>query len=108
MGIFSEIKTLLALRDFFENIKGANTMNTTPVKPGWQTTEFWGKVAVQVFMLFGAAKGFLSPDKAALIAAVLESVYGIARSVVKYKGGTLPDVPGDTTVSTVTNVTPAK
>lgn len=66
-------------------------MNTA--KPGWQTTEFWGKVAIQVFTVVGAVKGFIAPEKAALISSVLEGIYGIARSVVKFKGGSLPEIP---------------
>lgn len=65
-------------------------MNT---KPGWKTTEFWGKIAIQSLSIAGMTQGFLSPDKATLIIGVLEGIYSIGRAIVKYKGGTLPDIP---------------
>jgi hypothetical protein len=68
-------------------------MDTTSTKPGWKTTEFWGKIAIQIFTLWSAGKGFVAPEKAVLITSLLEGVYTLARSIVKYKGGTLPDVP---------------
>lgn len=63
------------------------------MKPGWKTTEFWGKIALQIFALWGGVKGFVSPDKAVAISAILESLYGIGRNVVKLNGGDLPDIP---------------
>lgn len=92
MKLWDKIKILLKLNSAVDEIETeAKKMNGT--KPGWQTTEFWGKVAVQVFTVYGAAKGFLSADKAALISSVIEGVYNLARAIVKYKGGTLPDAP---------------
>jgi len=66
-------------------------MDTT--KSGYKTTEFWGKIAVQVFTLWSAMQGFIAPEKAALITTVLEGVYTIARGIVKSKGGSLPEIP---------------
>jgi len=93
MGLFAEIKAALTVKDAINQIKEAYTMNSTPVKPGWQTTEFWGKVAVQVFGILGAVKGFLPPTTATLIIGILEGIYTIGRSFVKAKGSDLPDVP---------------
>jgi len=63
------------------------------VKPGWKTTEFWGKVAMQLFTIWGMAKGLVTPDKAVFVTTLLEGVYALARAIVKFKGGSLPDVP---------------
>ena len=75
-------------------------MNTTNVTPGWKTTEFWGKVAVQLFTVYGMMSGLLPADKAAMILGVMEALYGLARSIVKIKGGTLPDIPMSATSTT--------
>lgn len=53
------------------------------VKPGWKTTEFWGKVAIQVMTIFAAIKGFLPPQYAAIGTISLEALYTIGRAVVK-------------------------
>lgn len=92
MNIFDAAKAYFAAKRALTNIEEAYKMDTTTVKPGWKTTEFWGKVAVQVFGVVGAIKGFLPVNLATLIVAGLEGVYSIARAVVKFKGGDLPDV----------------
>lgn len=35
----------------------------------------------------------MNQDKAAMITAILEGIYNIARSAVKYNGGSLPEIP---------------
>ena len=93
MGLIADVKALLAIKNGINNIKEAYKMNSTNVKPGWQTTEFWGKLAVQVFSIFSAVKGFIPMPTGAIIAGVLEGIYTIGRSFVKAKGGDLPPVP---------------
>lgn len=56
------------------------------MKPGMQTTEFWGKVLVQLALIanqmFGL--GLVISDEAALtIVAGLEAAYGVGRSIAK-------------------------
>ena len=86
MGLIGKIKLLWKAVGFFKEIAKGGSM-----KAGIKTTEFWGKIFVQVIALAGALKGVLDPELATLIVAVLEGLYGIFRSVVKYKGGNLPD-----------------
>ena len=106
MNLFQKIKILVKVNDAIKNIEETYKMDTTTVKPGWKTTEFWGKVALQVFAIYGTVSGFLPPDKAMAGMAILEGVYMIARVIVKAKGGSLPDIPGTTATATAT-VTPA-
>src|SRR5882724_1638654 len=82
MNIFNEIKALFALKSASENIyKEAVIMNGT--KPGWKTTEFWGKVGVQVMTLWGAVSGFVPPKWAIVISTGLEATYAICRTTAK-------------------------
>ena len=72
-----------------------------PVKPGWKTTEFWGKVLVQALTLFGAIHGMLDPKTAIVVGGILEGIYNIMRPLQK-----CPDI---TTISTtVVNPSTAK
>ena len=56
-------------------------------KSGVKTSEFWGKCLLQLGMIFGAFKGFLSPSTAAISTAALEGAYGVSRAYVKAKRG---------------------
>ncbi len=70
------------------------------VKPGKETTEFWGKIAVQAILLAISA-GWIKPEMvetagpwiqmvAVLAAAVLEGVYGVSRGIAKAGSGPPP------------------
>ena len=94
MGLIAGIKALLAINKIVSEIKGDYKMNTTPLKPGWQTTEFWSKVVVDLFTLWAAVKGLLPAQTALIISASLNGVYALARNIAKAKNQntTLPDV----------------
>ena len=52
--------------------------------PGIQTSEFWGKVGVQVLVaLAGMFHKDVSPEKALIIVGSLEAIYAAGRSLVK-------------------------
>lgn len=53
------------------------------IKSGWKTSEFWGKVAAQAAVIWAAIGGFVPPKYAAIIVVAGESVYTIARTVLK-------------------------
>ena len=53
------------------------------IKSGWKTTEFWGKIATQATVLWGAVSGFVPPKYAAIVVVVAEGIYTIARTVLK-------------------------
>jgi uncharacterized protein (DUF697 family) len=54
------------------------------LKPGYQTSEFIGKVAVQALVLgVGLFHKSMTPEQAAVIVAGLEAVYVAGRSIVK-------------------------
>ena len=64
------------------------------VKPGWKTSEFWGKIIVQVLSVVAALSGVIPEEYALIAVAVLEGVYNIIRGIVKAKGGAeLPSLP---------------
>ena len=52
--------------------------------PGIQTSEFWGKVGVQVLVaLAGMFHKDVSPEKALIIVGSLEAIYAAGRSLIK-------------------------
>jgi hypothetical protein len=55
------------------------------MKPGYKTTEFWGKVVLQLITIIGALKGTIDPDTATTATSILEGIYAIGRSVSKNK-----------------------
>ena len=83
MNIFQKISTLWKVTTMGEEIVKEAKMPTASGKPGWKTTEFWGKVGVQVMALWGAVQGFLPPKTAVVIGVGLEAVYTICRTVAK-------------------------
>lgn len=54
-------------------------------KPGWKSTEFWGKALVQGIVLWNSFKedSQINPELGLTIIAFIEGVYGASRSVVK-------------------------
>ena len=79
MGIIAKIKALFAVRKV---IKEATKMEGT--KPGWQTTEFWGKTILQIIVFYNAVSSKDIPvETATVIIAGLEAIYISGRSVVK-------------------------
>ena len=58
------------------------------VKPGYKTTEFWGKLVLQAIVVLNmfAPEGSgreISPETGAAIVAGLEGLYGVIRAWVK-------------------------
>lgn len=61
-----------------------------PVKPGLQTTELWGKLAIQVLLIANAMfhLGLQIDDQLTVqLVAGLEAAYTIGRAVTKAKAG---------------------
>ena len=89
-----EIRLMLKAWRLYKNAKEAYKMTKTEdgVKSGKKTSEFWGKVVVQLIAFVGGLSGIIDPELAILIVGLLEGLYAIARAIVKYKGGTLPDL----------------
>ena len=59
-------------------------MDETTLKPGWKTTEFWGKTIIQLVVVFNALSSKDIPvETATAIVAALEGIYIGGRSVVK-------------------------
>ena len=85
MNLFDEIKALFAIKRAVDNVR-----EEQKVKPGWKTTEFWMTIATNVVTVAGALKGLIPDDKAALIVAIANAVYGVARALTKATADT-PD-----------------
>lgn len=66
-----------------EEIKEAEKMDPVTAKPGWKTTEFWLNLAGQAIILWGAVKGFVPPQYAAIITIGGTAIYTIARTISK-------------------------
>jgi hypothetical protein len=93
MKLLKNIKVFWSLLGIFKSIKEGIFMENGDAKAGIKTTEFWGKIVAQVISLVGALKGWISPDLAILIVAIMEAFYAIARSIAKYRGKNLPQLP---------------
>ena len=52
-------------------------------KPGVQTTEFWLTLLSNAAAVVGALKGVIPPETAAIIMAVINSVYSTLRTLAK-------------------------
>lgn len=105
MGIIDKIKLVFKLNSFINaEIKEAK-MPTASGKPGWKTTEFWLSLGGQLATLFGAVKGFIPPQYAAIIIAVGTAVYTIAATVRKAVADVQAAKATQTTVTTTEPVT---
>jgi hypothetical protein len=107
MNYFSILKLLWQARKPIEEITTeVKSMNTTVSGvPGWRTSEFWLSLAGQAAVLFGAVKGFIPPQYAAIITVVGTAVYTIARTVSKAVSDVQAAKATSTTVSTTAPVT---
>lgn len=66
-------------------------MTAMETKPGMQTTEFWGKVVMQLLLIGNSlfnAHATLTSEQAMAIAAGMEALYGVSRSFAKGMAGT--------------------
>jgi hypothetical protein len=81
MTLIQKLKAFFALRRI---AKEATKMDETTLKPGWKTTEFWGKTIIQLIVVFNALSAKDIPlETATAIVASLEGIYIAGRSVVK-------------------------
>ena len=79
MKIIEKIKALFTLNKI---AKEATKMNNS--KPGYLTTEFWGKTLIQLVILYNAFSSKDIPiETATIIIASLEAFYISGRSLVK-------------------------
>ena len=65
---------------------GVNVSTTTPsspVEPGYSTSEFWATVYADLAALFPAITGHLSWQAASAIIGGVSAIYGLARSFRK-------------------------
>ncbi len=83
MTLFEKIKALWTVRSVGSEIIKEAQMPTVSGKPGWQTTEFWLNVAAQLGVLWGAVKGFVPPQYAAMVTIGGVAIYTIARTAAK-------------------------
>lgn len=105
MNIFQKVVLLFKVKSVGETIIKEARMPTLSGKPGWKTTEFWGKLGVQVMTLWGAVSGFVPPKYAVVISASLEAIYQITRTVSKGVADIKTAQAGSTVVTTTAPVT---
>lgn len=87
MSIFQKIKLAWQARKLVNDAtKEVKTMDG--VKPGWQTTEFWGKTVVQGIVLYNSFfHKNLDPQLAVQIVSTIEAIYHGLRALVKAAQG---------------------
>jgi len=61
-----------------------STPPNKPVKPGYQTTEFWVTLAIVIGSLTATLAGNLPDKYAAIATAVSAAAYAIARGIAKH------------------------
>ncbi len=89
MLIIDKIKALFKIKSIVKDAKREVTTmegTTTVVKPGWKTTEFWGKTAVQVILLlnvFVVKDNPIKPEIGLALVAGVEGVYDAVRALIK-------------------------
>lgn len=105
MNIFQEIKTLFTVRSVVEEIIKEMKMPTVSAKPGWKTSEFWFNLAGQAAVLFGAIKGFIPAQWAAIITVAGTAIYTVARTIAKAVADIQIAKASTATVSTTAPVT---
>lgn len=103
MGIIDKIKLLFKLNSIIETeIKEIKLMD---IKSGWKTSEFWSKVAAQAATIWAAVGGFVPAKYAIVVVAVAESIYTIARTVLKMNESIQAAKMAQTTVTTTEPLT---
>ena len=53
------------------------------MRPGYKTTEFWLTILSNLSTIIGALTGVIPPEKAAIIIAAINAIYGFLRTVTK-------------------------
>lgn len=83
MNLIQKLKALWAAKKLVsEAQKEIKTMDG--VKPGWQTTEFWGKTIVQLVVVYNMITGAkIDPALGTQIVATIEAVYHALRAAIK-------------------------
>ena len=77
MNIFQKIKALFVIKKAVENIEGEYKMN----KPFYLSTRFWGTVATNLGTIITACNGWIAPQTATIILAVVNMVYTICKTL---------------------------
>ena len=84
MGLFKNIKALFTVKKLKNLIQKEMEMDNQGIKSGWKTTEFWGKVSLQLVILYNTLTGHDIPqDIAVALLVSLEGLYVAGRSAVK-------------------------
>ena len=95
--MFKFIKYLPLLIKFIPKLsKIADTFkgDDMSIKDGIKTTEWWGKVIVQVIAIVGMFQNIIPAEHALALVAVLEGIYNIMRTLVKvFQKKELPPLP---------------
>lgn len=91
MGFFQKVKALFQLKSFFIKIKEIIQMSNH----NYFSTEFIGKIIVQILLVLGAVRMYIPAEAAAIIVASLTAIYMVCRTIYKIKnpGQDLPDLP---------------
>lgn len=84
MGLLANLKTVWKNRKALKAAsKSVDGIKEAYVKSGWKTTEFWLAVLSNVATVVPALGGMIPPEKAAMILAIVNGLYGIVRALTK-------------------------
>lgn len=97
MSLLEKIKALWSIKKAVSKIEEAYKMDTTPIKPGWKTSEFWLTVIFNLVTILGTLKGVIPANIGTVALTVLNSVYGLIRAITKSNAPDLPTVDSSTT-----------
>ena len=83
MNLFQKIKLALAARKI-ANQATEEVKTMDGIKPGWQTTEFWGKTLVQIVVLYNTfCHRNIDPTLGTQTVALMEGIYVAIRGLIK-------------------------
>lgn len=83
MGLIQDVKVIWELKKAYDKTKEAYKMDSTAIKAGWKTSEFWLTVLTNIIAIVGSLGGLIPPQTATVILAVANGVYGIIRAITK-------------------------
>ncbi len=81
---------------------------TTPISPGWKTTEFWMNALLHVITVLGVLKGIVPAQYVPYVIGaltILDSVYTVSRTFLKQTNAISTTTSGGTPGTVTTTIT---
>ena len=94
MGLIANLKTVWKNRAALKAAsKAADGVKEAYVKSGWKTSEFYLVVLSNIASIIPALAGLITPEKAATLLVVVNSIYAVVRALTKASAIPAPPAP---------------